>query len=1097
MKKTVFLKRVMAVFIAITMTIGYIAPIASVFAASTTNLTWSTSDGTNLCNFSDPKSVVLSVNITTPTSSAESIQIVVPSNLKLAGHTDTAAAAYTTSITQSGNTLTLNLKPNITGTFTEAISVNFDENVSWNNVAAVITATQYDGGAAAGTPANITLTEYNNSLPNISYVAGSATVSPDGYAIYTIGFSTYVKKQGASTYALGALSGSGTGINFSGTLTIPLPSSVTGVTFPYATGTANYDAANNKVIFTSSRYNNTSILQLKVKFDNTITAGSNVTMPAASFTGTTSGGLAIPTTVPLYAAIGPITQSVVPVDKTLSLSLLPNATNTFLIGENTGYLYNIGLNNSSPVDYPGLQVSVTVPDGMYCTGISLPAGALGVTQWAGNVTMQYDTNQRPGLSIQTTPLPSSNRTLNAASLGLTSGEYITNFTLTFDNFRSKDTWNAYPYISSQMCSLLGYVGTTYRNGTPIQNNDPITLTATASLDGTPWPTVDNKNCKYTVQEIAGAGGRVDLVNSSDNAITNNNFYPGDTGRLRIILYSSNSISYMTDSSNTKYLRNPIVWVVLPTQFALDTANISIVPSAGVAISINSITPTSVNVGAGKKLWRIDLSGSLDKTVPQSANIYLPFKVDNYAMPGAYTIGNGYYVSSSTQVVRGSAYIGTTVSDTYDFNQNGSTIDTLSRIDIAGINNVQSLNVIISGFNSYHTLTSALSGVAQTNYTVGDNSTISHFSEGGTGTYNVAVSNSGSLAMDQYVSYQILPNDTNVATPDLMLTGPIASIAGFDITYTTAAVPEENELTGGIDTTYVPAGSISDWTKVTGFKIKANADIAPSTTVNIPVNVRVSTAAEVTGAPAANYYRQVRTITGDYYARQAGDAAGTSYQMSQLAFDIQNRTLPPTIALSETPAAGTWTNNDATVKADLAALGGNVIVEAKWASGTQTAAWFAGSGNALTGIVPSNPTASGTFLAPSNGVYTVYTKDDAGLTAVQTITISNIDKALPTIAVTSASSAAAKSQNITITAADSGGSGLLGTNVYEYQLSTSNTVAPTGTWKPYTSGTAFTEGAGLTGTYYIWVKTIKDVAGNSSAENAPGYTVSGPYIFDNT
>ncbi|MCL2342107.1 MAG: Ig-like domain-containing protein, partial [Firmicutes bacterium] len=96
----------------------------------------------------------------------------------------------------------------------------------------------------------------------------------------------------------------------------------------------------------------------------------------------------------------------------------------------------------------------------------------------------------------------------------------------------------------------------------------------------------------------------------------------------------------------------------------------------------------------------------------------------------------------------------------------------------------------------------------------------------------------------------------------------------------------------------------------------------------------------------------------------------------------------------------------------------------------------------------------------------------------------IDNTKPTINVGVAPlSDPCKSTSVTITAADpaagSVASGLSGTNAYEYQLSTSNMAAPTGSWTPYTSGTPFTIGTGMDGTYYLWVKAVNDNAGNTS------------------
>ena len=70
------------------------------------------------------------------------------------------------------------------------------------------------------------------------------------------------------------------------------------------------------------------------------------------------------------------------------------------------------------------------------------------------------------------------------------------------------------------------------------------------------------------------------------------------------------------------------------------------------------------------------------------------------------------------------------------------------------------------------------------------------------------------------------------------------------------------------------------------------------------------------------------------------------------------------------------------------------------------------------------------------------------------------------------------------------------NQYEYQLSLSNTSIPSGEWITYSSLKNFVIGDNLNGDYYLWVKSIKDRAGNKSEETVPGYLVSDKFTFDN-
>jgi uncharacterized repeat protein (TIGR02543 family) len=102
---------------------------------------------------------------------------------------------------------------------------------------------------------------------------------------------------------------------------------------------------------------------------------------------------------------------------------------------------------------------------------------------------------------------------------------------------------------------------------------------------------------------------------------------------------------------------------------------------------------------------------------------------------------------------------------------------------------------------------------------------------------------------------------------------------------------------------------------------------------------------------------------------------------------------------------------------------------------------------------------------------------------------------PTVSVTPKAADWCTEKSVTITVNDTGGSGLSASNAYQYYLSTSNTSPTGGTWTNYTSGTAFTIGTGLNGTYYLFVKKISDNAGNVSTGSS--YHMYGPYKFDNT
>lgn len=73
------------------------------------------------------------------------------------------------------------------------------------------------------------------------------------------------------------------------------------------------------------------------------------------------------------------------------------------------------------------------------------------------------------------------------------------------------------------------------------------------------------------------------------------------------------------------------------------------------------------------------------------------------------------------------------------------------------------------------------------------------------------------------------------------------------------------------------------------------------------------------------------------------------------------------------------------------------------------------------------------------------------------------------------------------------------NTYEYCLGTDSSAPPSGaSWSSYRSGVPVTIGSTLSGACYLWVKHVKDAAGNTSVSSPNAdYHRFGPYYFDNT
>lgn len=148
----------------------------------------------------------------------------------------------------------------------------------------------------------------------------------------------------------------------------------------------------------------------------------------------------------------------------------------------------------------------------------------------------------------------------------------------------------------------------------------------------------------------------------------------------------------------------------------------------------------------------------------------------------------------------------------------------------------------------------------------------------------------------------------------------------------------------------------------------------------------------------------------------------------------------------------------------------------------------GEGSAIKGEVAETP----------EGYAVVKTADGTVETAI-------LESTKPTIVVSPASATACKEKSVKITIKNVGGeSELSSSNSYQYYLSSSSTDLKDGTWKDYTSGTAFTIGTGITGTRYLFVKRVSDNAEQVSTGNGTATTISGvtyqrfgSYVFDNT
>jgi len=180
---------------------------------------------------------------------------------------------------------------------------------------------------------------------------------------------------------------------------------------------------------------------------------------------------------------------------------------------------------------------------------------------------------------------------------------------------------------------------------------------------------------------------------------------------------------------------------------------------------------------------------------------------------------------------------------------------------------------------------------------------------------------------------------------------------------------------------------------------------------------------------------------------------------------QYETTKPTADISYSPTG--WTNGNVTITLNnISDSGGSGYDYTRKPDGTTTSA------------------TSFTYMVSQNGTYSFTIYDKAGNSTVKSVTISNIDKAAPTVTFgTNGNSTWKTSHSTTVTVSDSGGSGVKSA---QYAWSDSSATAPTSGWTSFSSGGTITTPSS-TGTHYLWVQAA-DNAGNTITVHSNGFNV---------
>ncbi|MHB8963907.1 MAG: hypothetical protein ACYC5K_12230, partial [Saccharofermentanales bacterium] len=183
---------------------------------------------------------------------------------------------------------------------------------------------------------------------------------------------------------------------------------------------------------------------------------------------------------------------------------------------------------------------------------------------------------------------------------------------------------------------------------------------------------------------------------------------------------------------------------------------------------------------------------------------------------------------------------------------------------------------------------------------------------------------------------------------------------------TSSVLNVTSITGIIRMNTLASGTSIN---MTVFYSTNGTNFYAGTTVNCPLNTQVRY--------TINFGTSTKTIVALFFMPSTATWPSYNYSVWTPSFTrLLTDTTAPTISLSASTVYATTNIVTATVTDSQS----GVSVK-KWASGIQTASYFASGGTVLTGS---------SFTVSANGYYTVYAIDVAGNSAVQTVIVSYID-----------------------------------------------------------------------------------------------------------
>lgn len=388
----------------------------------------------------------------------------------------------------------------------------------------------------------------------------------------------------------------------------------------------------------------------------------------------------------------------------------------------------------------------------------------------------------------------------------------------------------------------------------------------------------------------------------------------------------------------------------------------------------------------------------------------------------------------------------------------------------------------------------------------------HYVSVDTASWNVTADSSTNVRYERNVlkvAYKGNGNDGGSTDGTTVKYGDTVTIAQNGFTRTGCSFTGWNTAADGSGTSYSAGSTFTSQPSGSENRLTLYAQWSPHVHT---VTLNRGTGISAVSGGGSHYYGEDVTITSTTaagyespYWRQDIEGSGTAFGNSY-TFKMPDDSISFTAYATAKTYTATFNSNGGTLIVDGVATNETARTvkydavdywDISWISasrpGYRLGGWITGTGEKIWG--ENGHAVKGDYWS-GNGNTALWKHDGC-----VTVYADWIDATPPTVGVFPAQTTDyAKSISITINAEDMAGSDagqLAENNAYQYCVCT-DADSPSGNWADYTNGSPFYIGGGLTGTYYLWVKPVKDAAGNESVSSPDaGCHRFGPYNFDNT